>query len=59
MVLKVTEMYSQDAGLIISWIDPDKVGLLSFPAFCRAVATIMTSDYHGKMCEVARFMNPL
>ena len=51
-------MYSQDAGLIISWIDPDKVGLLSFPAFCRAVATIMTSDY-GKICEVARFMNPL
>ena len=39
-----SECIFQDADLIISRIDPDRAGLLSFPAFCRGVATLMSSD---------------
>ena len=39
-----SEFIFQDADLIISRIDPDRAGLLSFPAFCRGVATLMSSD---------------
>ena len=50
----------QDAELIISRIDPDRAGLLSFPAFCRGVATLMTSDighrHPGEQTSLIRVM---
>ena len=44
MILIMIKLVFQDADLIISRIDPDRAGLLSFPAFCRGVATLMGSE---------------